>query len=181
MKTTLVLAVATVVTALSVGIASAQPLGVEEKAERASKSSKARIERGRYLVQVMDCMGCHATGAFVGKTKPETWLAGSQEGFEFPGFGVVFPPNLTPHKTGLKDWSEEQIIAALRTGLRPDGRVLAPIMPWPAYSRLTDDDARAIAAFLKVTPAVDHKVPGPTPAESVGVPYLTLKIPSGRP
>jgi hypothetical protein len=49
----------------------------------------------------------------------------------------------------------------LTTGTRPDGRELAPIMPWRAFSKLTQSDKMAIAAFLKSLPAVNHKVPGP--------------------
>jgi hypothetical protein len=54
-----------------------------------------------------------------------------------------------------------QIVAALQTGKRPDGRELAPIMPWRAFANLTKDDATAIAMYLKSIPPVKHKVPGP--------------------
>ena len=55
----------------------------------------------------------------------------------------------------------KQIVTALTTGKIPDGRVLAPIMPWRAFSQLTKRDAYAIAAYLKSLPPVKHKVPGP--------------------
>jgi hypothetical protein len=49
----------------------------------------------------------------------------------------------------------------LKKGQRPDGRELAPIMPWRALASLTDDDAKAIIAYLRSLPAVKNKVPGP--------------------
>ena len=52
-------------------------------------------------------------------------------------------------------------MAAITKGQRPDGRVLAPIMPWHAFASLTDQDARAIVAFLKSLLPVKNKVPGP--------------------
>jgi hypothetical protein len=80
----------------------------------------------------------------------------------FPGQGVFVPRNLTPDKaTGLGNWTVAQIVTAITTGVRPDGRILAPIMPWRAYSQLTPSDARDIALFLKTLPPVEHKVPGP--------------------
>jgi mono/diheme cytochrome c family protein len=127
----------------------------------------------------MDCAGCHRPGALTGQAKPDAPLSGSVEGFEIPGFGVVFPPNLTPHETGLGSWTEAQIITAFTKGERPDGRILAPIMPWHAYGALTADDAAAIAAYLKSLPPVDHQVPGPTPPAQAKTGYLTLKVPGG--
>jgi len=59
------------------------------------------------------------------------------------------------------NWSTEQIVTALQTGKRPDGRMLAPIMPWRAFANLTKADATAIAVFLESLPPVRNKVPGP--------------------
>jgi mono/diheme cytochrome c family protein len=104
-------------------------------------------------------------------------LGGSDLGVEIPELGVFYPPNLTPDKeTGLGNWSEEELIAAVRTGVRPDGRELAPVMPWHSYAALTNDDAKALATFLKTLPPVPHKVPGPFgPSETPTAPYLTVK------
>jgi hypothetical protein len=69
---------------------------------------------------------------------------------------------LTPDKeTGLGNWTQEQIGNALQSGQRPDGRELAPIMPWRAFANLTKADAMAIAAYLQSLPAIKNKVPGP--------------------
>jgi hypothetical protein len=92
----------------------------------------------------------------------ERYLGGSDVGFEIPGLGVFVGPNLTPDKeTGLGDWTEAEIVTALQTGVRPDGRTLAPIMPWKSFAKLTKDDATAIAKFFKSLQPLKNKVPGP--------------------
>lgn len=122
----------------------------------------AQIKRGQYLVTFGGCNDCHTPGYFFGKPDMARSLGGSEVGFEIPGLGVFHGPNLTPDReTGLGTWSPEQIIAAITKGQRPDGRVLAPIMPWHAFANLTEQDTRAIAAFLKSLPPVKNKVPGP--------------------
>lgn len=121
-----------------------------------------RLERGRYLVEISGCNDCHTPGYFVGHPDATRYLGGSDVGFSIPGLGVFVGPNLTPDKaTGLGGWSVAQIATAITTGKRPDGRILAPIMPWRAFAHLTKSDALAIAAYLKTLKPVDHKVPGP--------------------
>jgi mono/diheme cytochrome c family protein len=136
-------------------------------------------ERGRYLATIMDCGGCHTPGAMMGQPDMAHLLGGSDLGFEVPELGVFYPPNLTPDKeTGLGNWSEEELITAIRTGARPDGRELAPVMPWHSYAALTDDDAKALVAFLKTLPPFSHKVPGPFgPSEKPTAPYFTVAMP----
>lgn len=120
------------------------------------------IARGKYLVSLGGCNDCHTPGNFLGKRDTTRVLAGSEVGFEIPGLGVFHGPNLTPDKeTGLGNWTEEQIATAITTGVRPDGRELAPIMPWRDFAHLTKADALAVAAFLKTLPPVQNKVPGP--------------------
>ncbi len=84
---------------------------------------------GRYLASIMDCAGCHSGRTPEGAIAPDQHLTGGTLGFELPGMGIFWPPNLTPSPEGLGDWSDAQVAAAIRTGVRPDGRVLAPIMP----------------------------------------------------
>jgi mono/diheme cytochrome c family protein len=140
------------------------------------------VERGRYLTTIMDCGGCHDTGAFTDKRPADGHLAGSDVGFELPGMGVFYPPNLTPHPdNGTGRWSEADIVKAIRSGQRPDGRTLAPIMPWMNYARLTDQDAAAIAAYLKSLPPSPHTSPAPASVETATIPYLTVKVPGARP
>jgi mono/diheme cytochrome c family protein len=138
----------------------------------------AQADRGAYLARIMDCGGCHTPGALRGQPDASRYLGGSDVGFEIPGLGIFYPPNLTDHATGLAAWSEDDIIAAVRTGVRPDGRQLIPIMPYHSYSALTDEDARALARFIKSTRPVDNKVPDPVgPGGKPPLPYLAPKMP----
>jgi hypothetical protein len=90
------------------------------------------------------------------------FLGGSDVGFGIPGLGVFVGPNLTPDKeTGLGKWTAQEIVTAITTGKRPDGRILAPSMPWRNLAALTGPDALAIAAYLKSLPPVSNKVAGP--------------------
>jgi len=125
-------------------------------------AADAQTERGKYLVSLGGCNDCHTPGYFLGKPDFSRALAGSEVGFELPGLGVFHGPNLTPDKdTGLGNWTAEEIVAAITKGQRPDGRELAPIMPWKGLATLTKQDALAIAAYLKSLPPVKNKVPGP--------------------
>jgi mono/diheme cytochrome c family protein len=124
------------------------------------------VERGRYLVGIAGCTDCHTPGYFSGNINPAKLLSGSDVGFEVPGVGTVVGRNLTPDKdTGLGNWSLEQIIKAFTTGVRPDGRLLSPVMPWAHYASLTPRDAKAIAHYLQSLPPVKHAIPGPFPAD----------------
>ena len=145
----------------------------------ANARAESPSERGKYLVGIMDCTGCHTTGALGGQPDPALFLAGSDIGFEIPGLGIFYPPNLTSDgKTGLGTWSERDIATALRTGVRPDGRELAPAMPWRSYAKLNDEDVQAVAAYLKNLPAVDHETPSPIgPSEKAPAPYFTVAMP----
>ncbi|MER9305124.1 cytochrome c [Mesorhizobium sp. M0293] len=128
----------------------------------AGAADRELVERGKYLVTIGNCTDCHTPGHFLGKPDMTRHLGGSEVGFEIPGLGVFYGPNLTSDEaTGLGRWSERDIVTAIRTGKRPDGRTLAPIMPWAAFAELTDSDAKAIAAYLKSLPPASNKVPGP--------------------
>lgn len=128
----------------------------------AAGAEDARIERGKYLVTISGCSDCHTPGTFLGKPDMTRFLGGSDVGFAMPGLGVFPGRNLTPDKeTGLGGWTSAQIVKAMREGVRPDGRKLAPVMPYESFAMLSDADADAIAAFLRSIPAVRNAVPGP--------------------
>lgn len=132
----------------------------------AAKTKPARpseLERGKYLVTITGCNDCHTPGTFYGAPDFQRQLSGSEMGWEGPG-GVVFAANLTPDpETGLGQWSDAEIVKAIRTGNRPDGRQLSPSMPWMNFASLSDEDAHAIVAYLRSIPAVKHAVPAPMP------------------
>lgn len=148
------------------------------KAPSSPASSEDPLSRGTYLVQIMGCYDCHSPRGPNGAPMPEKGLIGGTIGFEMPGLGIFWPPNLTPDPTGLGGWSDEAIIVALRTGLRPDGRMLAPVMPWPTFSVLTNQDAEALVTYLRAQPAVANTVPpfAATAAEAKGA-YFSVVVP----
>lgn len=147
-----------------------------------AQSPPAPRDRGAYLAQIMDCGGCHTGGALAGQPDQRLHLAGSNIGFGIPGLGYFYPPNLTSDReTGLGAWSEAEIIRAIRNGARPDGRMLAPVMPWPNYAALTDEDARALARYLRGLPPVRNATPPMTGAsETPPAPYLSVVTPPAR-
>ncbi len=138
------------------------------------RAAENGLSQGGYLVRIMDCSGCHTPGALRGQPDPTRFLGGGDVGIQIPGLGTFFAPNLTTDRaTGLGDWSVDEIIQAVPEGVQPDGRELAPIMPWRSYAVLNDGDARALALYLKSLPAIVYTVPGPFgPGETPDAPYL---------
>jgi mono/diheme cytochrome c family protein len=143
-----------------------------------ASAQQSQVERGKYLVMLGSYTDCHTPGYFFGKPDMARYLGGSEVGFEIPGLGVFHGPNLTPDsETGLGNWTIAQIVTAVQTGKRPDGRELAPIMPWRAFANLTKDDVTAIAVFLKSIPAVKNKVPGPFGANDKATEFVMKVVP----
>lgn len=127
-----------------------------------ARADDATVARGKYLVTISGCSDCHTPGHFLGHPDMARYLGGSDVGFAIPGLGVFVGPNLTPDKeTGLGDWTAAEIVTAITTGVKPDGRILAPIMPWQSFAHLTPVDAMAIAEYLRSLPPVRNKVAGP--------------------
>ena len=69
-------------------------------------------KRGAYLARVMDCAGCHMPRDATGMPIASAGLSGGTVGFEIPGMGIFWPPNLTPDASGLGGWSKDQIATA---------------------------------------------------------------------
>ena len=136
------------------------------------------VARGEYLSRIMDCGGCHTPRGPDGALDQSRPLSGGTIGFEIPGLGVFWPPNLTNDATGLAGWTDEQIAAAIRHGERPDGRVLAPIMPWESYAVISDDDLRALTAYLRSLDGIANQVPAPIgPGQPAAAPYFKVQAP----
>jgi len=84
-------------------------------------------------------------------------------------WGVSYTANLTPDATGIGSWKEEQFIYALRNGKMKGlagSRPMLPPMPWQMYRNMTDDELKAIFAYLKTTKPIRNIVPQPTPPVS---------------
>ena len=118
-----------------------------------------KVALGERIANIAACNDCHTPGTFYGNADAKRRLSGSEVGWEGP-WGVTYPRNLTPDvETGIGTWSEADIVRAIRTGQRPDGTPLLPPMPWPMYAHMTDEEAFAVAAYLKSLPPVKHRVP----------------------
>jgi hypothetical protein len=114
------------------------------------------VERGHYLADLMGCGNCHTAFGPQGPAVDKAFAGG----MEVPEkFGTWRSPNITQDKdTGIGGWTDEQIIKAVREGVRPDGVHLFPIMPYPMYNALSDDDAKALVAFLRTIAPIANKV-----------------------
>ena len=119
-------------------------------------------ERGKYIVLTHDCSGCHT----VGDNGPDysKYLAGGMKHI-VRGYGTVISKNLTPDTaTGLGNHTDQEILAVLRSGLLRDGRLIhTRMMPWSAWSNWTEEDKRAVVAYLRHLKPVYHKRPDPLP------------------
>ena len=132
--------------------------------------NRAMVDRGEYLVELLGCGTCHTEGALVGEPDMSRALAGSGIGiaytspFENRHPGIVFAPNLTPDRdTGIGRWTDEEIREAIRAGLGRHGPNRILVMPWQAYARISDDDARAIVAYLRSLDPIENTVPVSVP------------------
>src|SRR5688572_16404991 len=161
---------------------------------KATTKDDVKVERGDYLVKIMACNDCH-TPWKLGPQGPEPDMtrmlsghpedmvmpqlkplqdpwewSGSKTNTAFAGpWGVSFTANLTPDpETGLGKWTDETFIRALRTGRHEgQGRPILPPMPYPMYRQATEEDLRAIFAFLRSIPPIRNRAPQPIdPPES---------------
>jgi mono/diheme cytochrome c family protein len=136
-----------------------------------------RIERGRYLAVLSDCAACHTVpgGApFAGGLALQT------------PFGILVAPNITSDPdTGIGKMTNGEFLAALHEGRGHNGKRLYPAMPYPAYTKMTDDDVLAMRAyFATVAPAsnrvVSNQLPFPLNIRLAMVFWNALNFTPGR-
>ncbi len=119
------------------------------------------VARGEYIVNgPAACGTCHTPTAEDGTLDMSRYLGG-----KIGSRGVV--ANLTPHETGLGNWTEEQIATYLRTGMRPDGTVaeggrMAHLIE-AGYQHWTESDAMAVAMYLKSLEPIALEMPAEEP------------------
>jgi cytochrome c553 len=69
-------------------------------------------------------------------------------------------PNITPDKeTGAGNWSDDALARAIREGIGHDGRTLFPIMPYPSYQQMSDEDLASIIVYVRSVPAIRNQLP----------------------
>lgn len=126
----------------------------------AGQESETLLDRGRYLVEtIAGCGNCHTPKTSDGVPIADMNLAGAFV-IEEPGLFIAYAPNITMDvETGLGDWSDADLIRAIREGFRPDGTLIGPPMPTPFYRDMSDRDVRAIVAYLRTVQPVENAVP----------------------
>ena len=116
-------------------------------------AAAASAERGDYLVNtIMACGSCHTPFGPAG-SDPTKALSGRLVE-ESPAFTAI-APNLTP-AGHLADWSDAELGKAIREGIRPDGSLIGPPMPFEVYKGISDDDLASIIAYLRTIPAIEN-------------------------
>ncbi|MDL5514196.1 diheme cytochrome c-553 [Arenibacter sp. M-2] len=159
----------------------------KEVAKADLPNSGDQIERGEFLVTTLGCNDCHSPKVMTERgpiPDPNRFLSGHDSGEVLPGYdpqsvggyvlfnmngtatigpwGTSFAANLTPDATGIGFWSEAQFIKAIKSGKYKgldNSRPLLPPMPWEGYSKLPDEDLKAIFAYLKSIKPVKNIVP----------------------
>jgi mono/diheme cytochrome c family protein len=145
-------------------------------------------ERGEYLVRgIAGCGNCHTPMGPEGFIMDQE-LAGRLVD-DIPDVFTAVAPNITPGGR-VAEWSDAELARAIREGIRPDGSLIGPPMPYAMYRGLGDADLAAIVAFLRTLPAVENEVPesvyhiplppayGP-PVESVTAPERGVTVEYG--
>lgn len=148
------------------------------------------IKRGEYLVSGIGCDDCHSPkrmGPHGPEVIPETRFSGYpsnrpvvkpdtgdlKKGYLLLGgdltsavgpWGMSFSANITSDATGIGNWTEQNFLTAMRHGKSKgldNGRDLLPPMPWYNFAKFTDEDLKAMFAYLKSTTPVANRVPAP--------------------
>lgn len=189
---------AAMIIVIAASIAAGTAAGGNSKSEKAAAAAQEKIARGRYLVGIGGCNDCH-TPLQMGPNGPQPdmtralsghpeamklgappkleggWVwagAGSNTAFVGP-WGVSYAANLTPERlTGIGIWDEAMFVKTIRTGRHWGvGRPILPPMPVQAVASLTDDDLKAVYAYLRTLKPVRNQVPdavlAPPPAKQL--------------
>ncbi|MEY4513676.1 MAG: hypothetical protein RLZZ450_5798 [Pseudomonadota bacterium] len=131
---------------------------------RPDYADQAAAQRGRYLAgNIGNCLDCHTTRDPVTNT-PITSKT-FQGGRTFGNNPTAWAPNITPDATGIKTWTVDDVVRALKFGEDADQGYSKfcgpmPIGPMGAYGGITDGDARDIGHYLLSIPPVEHMVGG---------------------
>jgi mono/diheme cytochrome c family protein len=158
----------------------------------AEPTGEQMIQKGEYLVRIMGCNDCHSPKELgpqgpvvradlllsgypsdrplkkVNKEILKSGWAIMNEDFTATAgmWGISFGANLTSDQTGIGNWTEENFKRALKEGKYKglaDGRTLLPPMPWTNFTTISDEDVKAIFAYLKNTKPIKNVVPLPVP------------------
>ncbi len=124
------------------------------------------LARGEYLATVLGCAGCHSEidEALPGDQIKAGRLFSGRVFPVMPGLpAALVAANLTPDpETGVGSWTDGELMRAIREGIGRDGRALFPMMNYPSFSRLPDDDVLAIIAYIRHAAPIRNALPRTT-------------------
>ncbi|MGZ3287179.1 MAG: c-type cytochrome [Xanthobacteraceae bacterium] len=107
------------------------------------------VARGSYLARAADCMPCHTSA------RDKTYAGGLRMNTPF---GVMYSPNITPDReTGIGAWTFDEFKKALHSGIRADGRFLYPTMPFDAFTKISEDDLKALWSYIRSLPPIKQQ------------------------
>ena len=155
--------------------------------DQPATSATDPVNRGKYLVSIAGCNDCHTpkimtqrgpafdttrslSGHPANSTLPpitkSDWILMAPDITAFVGpWGISYAANLTSDSaTGIGSWPESNFINAIRTGKHlgnPNERNILPPMPWEVVAMMTDEDLKAVYAYLQSLPPINNKVPLP--------------------
>jgi len=120
------------------------------------EATPERLERGKYLAEhVSGCVGCHSNRdwtRFSGPVKPDTIGRGG-DAFDLGPGGVVYAKNITP--TGIGSWTDGELLRAVTQGVSKDGSPLFPLMPYPHFGAMAEDDVHALLVYIRSLKAIE--------------------------
>lgn len=136
-----------------------KPVGSVAPLDRADK-----VTYGRHLTRISGCHFCHTPTKNNVPIEEQAFSGGHP--FKLTATARAISPNLTPDaETGLGKWSEQQFLekfAEYKTYAQNGSPKIEPelntSMPWISFARYSDDDLRAIYAYLRTVPAITNGV-----------------------
>ena len=128
-----------------------------ELTEYRIEPTSERLARGKYLSDhVTGCTTCHAQrdwSRFSGPAKPDTIGAGG-DAFPLGPAGTMYAKNITPAAIG--SWSDGELFRAVTGGVSRDGTPLFPLMPYPHFGAMDQEDVHAVLAFIRSLKAIEN-------------------------
>jgi mono/diheme cytochrome c family protein len=163
------------------------------------EATPERLARGEYVVEhVADCLGCHSDHLLKYSIPVKSGTEGEggyifDEKLGFPG--VVAAQNITPDpEFGLGQWTDGEILRAIRDGVDRNGDALFPMMPYQHFRYMSDEDAKSVIVYLRTLKPIHKGVPAkklnfpvnfivkfiPKPADPVSQPDKKDKVAYGK-
>lgn len=147
----------------------------EHAVKKAGNAASAELDRGKYLVEGLGhCNECHGARSTLGALKPD-----GPQGSVLSGSGWYAPSLLDRAEASVADWSEDDVLALLYTGVSERGYALGPMAEVVRYGtqHLNTDDARAMARYLRQLPQTNSR---PSAADEPAGPEINAMVRQGR-